>query len=107
MLMCPVDSAEKIAQTILEKRIAACVNITSELKSVYWWKGRKETTIEKLLIIKTKSSLFVSLEKLVRSVHPYEVPEIIALPIIRGHKPYLNWIDAETRKKAGRKTMQS
>lgn len=99
MVMCPVESAEKIAQTILEKRIAACVNTTSELKSDYWWKGKKETTTEKLLIIKMKSSLFVSLEKVVRSIHPYEVPEIIALPIIRGYKPYLNWINAETRKR--------
>jgi periplasmic divalent cation tolerance protein len=97
MVMCPSKGVEKITRKILENRLAACVNITPQLKSVYWWKGRMETATERLLIIKTKSSLFSSLENLIRSVHPYEVPEIVALPISKGYKPYLDWISAETK----------
>jgi periplasmic divalent cation tolerance protein len=97
MVMCPSKGVEKITRKILENRLAACVNITPQLKSVYWWKGRMETATERLLIIKTKSSLFSSLENLIRSIHPYQVPEIVALPISKGYKPYLDWISAETK----------
>jgi periplasmic divalent cation tolerance protein len=98
MVMCPSKGAEKIGREILENRLAACVNVTQQFKSTYWWKGRMETAKERLLIIKTKSSLFNSLKRLVRSVHPYKVPEIIALPISKGYKPYLDWISEETKK---------
>ena len=98
MVMCPSKDAEKIARRILENRLAACVNITPRLKSMYWWKGGMEKATERLLIIKTKSALFGSLEICVRSVHPYKVPEIIALSISKGYKPYMNWINVETTK---------
>ncbi len=96
MVTCPAKSAEKIAQAILVKRVAACVNITASVKSIYWWKGRMEGSTEKLLLIKTRRSLFSSLEKVVRSVHPYQVPEIIAVPLVEGFDPYLAWIGKET-----------
>ena len=88
-----MEVGEKIGNTLVEEKLAACVNITSEIKSVYFWKGKVEEDKEHLLIIKTRKDKFESLEKRVKEIHPYEVPEIVALSIILGSKDYLNWID--------------
>ncbi len=91
---CPdLDVSEKIANHLVENKIAACVNITSKINSVYFWQGVVERDTEYLLIIKTKSKLFEKLENEIKSLHPYTVPEIIAMPVILGSKDYLNWID--------------
>jgi periplasmic divalent cation tolerance protein len=103
LVSCPVKSARSIAKKLLAERLAACVNITT-LESHYWWKGKIETSREKLLLIKTRSSLFPSLERMIKSVHPYEVPEIIALPIKFAHAPYLKWIHEETSRDRARLT---
>lgn len=89
--------AEKIASCLLKERLAACVNIMKDVDSHFWWQGKLNKTKEALLIIKTRKSLFARLVKKVKSLHSYKVPEIIALPIIAGHKPYLDWIDESTR----------
>jgi periplasmic divalent cation tolerance protein len=91
---CPdLEISEKIASYLVENKIAACVNITSPVNSIYFWQGVVERDTEYLLIIKTKKELFEKLEKEIKSLHPYTVPEIIAMPIVLGSKDYLNWID--------------
>lgn len=88
------ESAKKVASHLLEQKLAACVNIIPGLTSLFWWKGNINDDQEMLLIAKTHQSLFA--EKLipaVRQVHPYDVPEIIALPILMGNTDYLKWIE--------------
>jgi periplasmic divalent cation tolerance protein len=87
--------ARRIARHLVELRLAACVAITPGLISTYHWKGAIEEEQECLLTIKTRRDLFDALAAEVRKVHPYEVPELIALPIVDGSAPYLDWMDAE------------
>ena len=95
------DTGRKIARGVLEKRLAACVNITGPLESHYWWEGELQQEPEHLLILKTREELFPALEEAVRSLHPYDVPEIIALPVGQGSPAYLNWIGSETHGNTG------
>jgi len=90
------EEGRKIAQVLVEKRIAACVNIINDIESIYRWKGKISDEKEVLLLIKTRKKLYKSVEEEVRKLHSYEVPEIIALPIVSGSKDYLYWIDSET-----------
>ena len=90
--------AEKISRILLDTRLAACTNIIGGIDSHFWWKTRKEKAKEWLLIAKTKKSLMQKLASRVKAVHPYEVPEVIAVPIIAGFKPYLDWIQKETAR---------
>ena len=83
---------ERLARTLVEERLAACVNRIKSIQSVYRWQGKVEASAEELLIIKTKKELFRRLEKRVRALHSYTVPEIIALPVIAGSTPYLRWL---------------
>ncbi|XP_063287655.1 protein CutA isoform X1 [Pelobates fuscus] len=93
---CPSDKVAKdIARGIVEKKLAACVNIIPQITSIYEWKGKIEEDSEVLLMIKTRSSKVSALSEYVRSVHPYEVCEVISLPIEQGNPPYLKWL-AET-----------
>jgi periplasmic divalent cation tolerance protein len=87
------EEAEKIASGLLVDKLAVCVNIIENVDSHFWWQGKLDRAKEALLIIKTRKSLFNKLEKKVKSLHSYEVPEIIALPIAAGNKPYLDWIN--------------
>jgi periplasmic divalent cation tolerance protein len=85
--------ARKIARSLVERRLAACVNeIGAPLQSVYRWKGEVETAEEFLLVIKTTKRRFAGLRDAVRELHRYEVPEIIALPVVEGSRAYLDWI---------------
>jgi periplasmic divalent cation tolerance protein len=95
------DTGRRIARAILERRLAACVNISGPLESLYWWEGKIQQDPEHLLVIKTREELFPALEEAVRSLHPYDVPEIIALPVGQGSSAYLDWIGAETRRETG------
>jgi periplasmic divalent cation tolerance protein len=90
--------ADKIARQLIENRLAACVNIIDKIESVFRWEGRVDRAKEVLLVIKSKKSKLTNIIKLVKSMHSYEVPEIIALPLIGGYKPYLNWLDESVRK---------
>lgn len=89
--------ADKIAKLLIKNKLAACVNIASGLKSIYLWKGKVEQAKETLLIVKSRKDKFDKIVKLVKSAHSYEVPEIIAVPIACGFKPYLRWIDESVR----------
>ena len=89
--------AQKIAQALIEAKLAACVNVINSVNSLFWWQGKVDSSKETLLIIKSKKNLFCRLEKLVKSLHSYDVPEIIALPIVKGSKKYLEWINDSTR----------
>lgn len=91
-----IETASKIAETIVEKRLAACVNIIPKINSIYWWEGKIERDEEVLLIIKSRREIFEKLSMAIKEIHPYNVPEIIALPIIKGNKEYLEWINGET-----------
>ena len=96
-ITCPdMESAEKIAKTLVEKKLAACVNLVKVAKSIYRWKGKVEEAEEVLLIAKTKTSLVEQLKKEVKSVHPYQVPEVICTPVIAGLEEYLKWLEQET-----------
>ncbi len=87
------ESAEQIATSLLTKRLAACINIMSGVRSHYLWQGKIAHDDEVLLVIKTHQTRFSALEAEIKAVHPYELPEIIALPIITGSADYLAWID--------------
>jgi periplasmic divalent cation tolerance protein len=89
--------AHKIADLLLTKRKAACVNIVPRVESSFWWQGKLDSAQESLLIIKTKASMLPGIVDLVKAAHSYEVPEIIAWPIIGGNEDYLKWIDDEVR----------
>jgi len=96
-ITCPdMESAEKIAKTLVEKKLSACVNLVKVAKSIYRWKGKVEEAEEVLLIAKTKTSLAEQLKKEVKSVHPYQVPEVICTPVIAGLEEYLKWLEQET-----------
>lgn len=88
------NEANYMAKKIIEKKLAACVNIIDNITSLFRWEGKIDRCKEFLLIIKARKSKLPSLIKLVKDLHTYEVPEIIALPIIAGEKNYLRWIDA-------------
>jgi periplasmic divalent cation tolerance protein len=85
--------AQRIAANLIKNKLAACVNIISGMQSVFWWEGKADKAKESLLVIKSKRSLLPKIIKAVRAVHSYEVPEIIALPIVGGERKYLRWID--------------
>ena len=83
---------ERVARALVEERLAACVNRIPAVQSVYRWQGKVEQSAEELLVIKTTADLFTALEKRVRELHSYSVPEIIALPIMNGSEAYLKWL---------------
>jgi len=91
------ESAESLARDVVEKRLAACVNVLSPCHSVYRWKGAVESANEIPLLIKTTEARYPALETAIRKAHPYEVPEIIALPVVNGLPDYLAWLGAETQ----------
>ncbi len=88
------EDAERIARELVERRLAACVNIVPGLVSIYRWQGKVEREDERLLIIKTRRDRFPALREALASLHPYEVPELIAIPIDEGSPAYLKWLDA-------------
>jgi periplasmic divalent cation tolerance protein len=92
----PQKKAKALAKIILQKKVCACVNILRGVESLFWWEGKIDSAKESLLIIKTKSRLFPKLEKVIKSHHPYQVPEIIALTIDKVNKEYLNWLNKES-----------
>ncbi len=96
---CPDEEvANAIALAVVEARLAACVNILPRAQSVYRWQGKVESATEIPVFIKSTATSYPALEKLIRQHHPYEVPEIIALPVAHGLPAYLNWVAAETPK---------
>lgn len=95
---CPTNElAEHIAQYLVEEKLAACVNIIPNVQSFYMLDNQLVEDRETTLLIKTTSSCFNDLEKTIKSLHTYQIPEIIALPITNGHQPYLTWLKENTR----------
>jgi periplasmic divalent cation tolerance protein len=92
-----VDDAARIARTLVEERLAACGNVVPGLRSIYRWQGAVQEDAEALLVLKTTRDRFEALRARVVALHPYEVPEVIALPVEAGSATYLAWIVAETR----------
>ena len=111
------EEAERIARSLVEKRLAACVNLVSPVQSVYRWEGEVTKDVEVLLVIKTSRALFEQVRHEVENIHSYHVPEVICLPIIDGSANYLNWLTesigtsqegvrtSPVRKKKSRKTV--
>ena len=95
------ESAEKLAVLLVERRLAACVNILAPCASVYRWQGEIQRDEEHPLLIKTAPDRYAELEASIRANHPYELPEIIAVPLTQGLPAYLQWIESETRASAG------
>ena len=93
-----VKEAEQIAQTLLEKRLVACINIVPCVHSRFWWRGKIEHCDEALMIIKSKSEVFDELVESVRAIHSYKVPEILAVPVHRGFAEYLAWMDGVIKR---------
>lgn len=93
------ESADRLARQIIESQAAACVNRLATCTSTYRWNDKIETATEVPLLIKTTESVYPRLEKLIRESHPYELPEIIAVPVHHGLPAYLDWVARETRIK--------
>ena len=94
-----VDEANRLADMLVDKRLAACVQIMREMNSVYRWQGKVERQREVLLIAKTLSSKFAEVEREVVKLHSYETPEIVAFPVTAGSAPYLEWLSANVSEK--------
>ncbi len=95
---CPSsEEAEKVARGLLEKRLAACVTLIPGARSIYRWEGKIEEAAEYVLLIKSRRSLFAALKEELGAMHSYEVPEILALPVVEGSPAYIDWIDKELK----------
>ena len=88
------DEANRIAEKLVEEKLAACVNIVSSIKSIFWWEGKVDRADEALLILKSQKNLLNKIIKTVKSLHSYTVPEVIALPVVGGNADYLKWVKA-------------
>jgi len=92
------EEAHSIAELLVNQRKAACVNIVPRVDSLFRWEGNLDSAQESLLIVKSRASLLPEIIEMVKRAHSYEVPEIIALPIISGNEAYLRWIDSEVKE---------
>jgi periplasmic divalent cation tolerance protein len=90
-------TAARIASAVVRERLAACANILPGVRSIYAWKGKVCDDRELLVVLKTTATRYEALERRVKALHPYEVPEIIALPVTRGSRPYLTWVRESVR----------
>jgi periplasmic divalent cation tolerance protein len=88
----PVEAAVEIARRIVQEKLAACAQVTREVTSIYWWKGRMEEESERLIVLKTRRSRVAGIQALLARIHPAEVPELTFVPITGGALPYLDWM---------------
>jgi len=105
VVLCTVPTdfdADALAKDLVERSLAACVQIGPPVSSVYKWKGAVERSEERLLLIKSASARFAALEAAIRALHPYEVPEIVGLEVSNGHAPYLAWVAEMTSTSGSR-----
>jgi len=94
LITAPMDEAEGVAKALLERKLASCVNILRGVESIYWWRGKVESSGEAMLVVKTRLDLIEEVERVLGEVHSYEVPELIALPIIGGSEEYIAWLES-------------
>ena len=97
------EEATRLADLIIGAHLAACVQILPEMESVYRWQGQVERQSEILLIVKTTTGKFAELEREVRALHSYETPEIVAIPIVTGSQPYLDWLSESVKPQLGKR----
>ena len=97
------EEAQSISDLLLNKRLAACTNQIADVKSLYWWKDSIESEDEVMLLAKSRASLFDEIVLAVKEVHSYDIPEVLAIPILSGNPDYLNWIFEETAGPDNRK----
>ena len=90
------DEAAKIAEHVVRSRLAACASTVPTVRSTYWWEGKIVNDQESLVLIKTTSDKYPSLQEKIQTLHSYKVPEIIAIPVVEGLPPYLEWVNRET-----------
>jgi periplasmic divalent cation tolerance protein len=90
------ESASRLAEALVEQRLAACVNVLGGCTSVFRWEGAIERAEEIPVLIKTRAARYAEVEALIKSLHPYELPEVVAVPVVRGLPDYLDWVTAET-----------
>ncbi|WP_321408638.1 divalent-cation tolerance protein CutA [Tolumonas auensis] len=94
---CPDNTcARALAQTLLNEKLAACVNLIPQVTSLYCWQGKMEESQEVQLVIKSRRTLFGVLQQRIQTLHPYEVPEILAMPVLNGSPAYLQWLQEQT-----------
>ncbi len=93
--------AEQIARRLVEARLAGCVQIVGPITSTYWWQGQVEAAEEYLCLAKSRVDLFDRLAEAIRAAHPYDVPEILAIPVVAGGRSYLDWLDGELASPEG------
>jgi periplasmic divalent cation tolerance protein len=91
------EEAQRISRVLLEQKKVACVNILPRVNSLFWWQGKLDSAEESLLIVKTKASQLSEIVPLVKELHSYDIPELIALPIIGGNQDYLEWMEKEVK----------
>lgn len=90
--------AQAIARTVVERRLAGCAQIVGPVTSIYWWQEEIETAEEWLCLIKSRQDLYKELERAIREIHPYDVPEILAVPVVTGSQSYLKWLASELKR---------
>lgn len=90
-------TARELGKALVRERLAACANVLDGVESLYWWQGEIQEAVESVCILKTTAAGYEALEKRARELHPYEIPCIVALPLVRGHAPFLHWIIEETQ----------
>lgn len=93
---CPVSDADRLAEALVQARLAACVNILGSIRSRYWWEGTIQSDQEAMLIMKTRDDMVEPLMRHLEDLHPYEVPEFVVLPVEAGLPAYLHWVATET-----------
>jgi len=91
------EDAAMISRNVLEEKLAACVQIIGPMTSTYWWEGKIEEATEWLCVMKSRRDYYDRLEKCIKDIHPYEEPEILAIPVIAGSRGYLDWLDGELK----------
>ena len=94
---CPQGKGEELAALLVAEKLAACVNLLPEIRSIYFWQGALQKDAEELLVIKTADWLLPELKDRVKEIHPYEIPEIICLPVTDGYAPYLAWVNSSLK----------
>ena len=97
LVTAPKAEAPQLARRLLRERLIACANLVPQVQSIFWWKGKLDSTRETLLILKCPTRNVRRVLKRVRELHPYEVPEILALPVTAAHRPYAQWVLRETK----------